>query len=167
MAYHGIAECSAGKRNGSRAWWRPMARQPAMRHLWRLHRCGDAESAPGGAAQSGLCGRVRLPDQLGFTSAQVKNPDESAVVEDIERILRALAGVRLPAQPGTSTIRTSPWRSGRLRRCARCAGCEAPARLRLRGVGRLGLASDESKQALPVSARSNIAAALVGVSTHR
>ena len=37
-------------------------RQPAIRHLRRLHRRRDAEGAPRGAAQSGLRGRVRLPD---------------------------------------------------------------------------------------------------------
>jgi LmbE family N-acetylglucosaminyl deacetylase len=102
MAYHGIAECFGRKDK----WF-----------------TGVVATNGAGSPRSGIYGdytdeemqQVRLVEQrkaayvgeyacqiqLGFTSAQVKNPDESAVVEDLcADPARGPAGVRLPAQPG-------------------------------------------------------------------
>jgi len=133
--------------------------QPAMRHLRRLHRCGDAESAPGGAAQSGLCGRVRLPDSARLHQRSGEDPDESAVVEDIERILRAarpeFVYLHNLADKHDTHIAVALRSIAALRavrpdvKPRRVYGCE---------VWRdLDWLPDESKQVLPVSARSNIA----------
>jgi LmbE family N-acetylglucosaminyl deacetylase len=166
MAYHGIAECFGRKEK----WF-----------------TGVVATNGAGSPRSGIYGdstdeemqKVRLVEQrkaayvgeyacqiqLGFTSSQVKNPDESAVVEDIERILRAArpefvylhnladkhdthVAVALRSIAALRAVR-------RELKPQRVYGCE---------VWRdLDWLPDESKQALPVSARSNIAAALVGV----
>jgi len=90
MAYHGIAECFGRKDK----WF-----------------TGVVATNGAGSPRSGIYGdytdeemqKVRLAEQrkaacvgeyacqiqLGFTSSQVKNPDESAVVEDLQQILRA------------------------------------------------------------------------------
>ena len=166
MAYHGIAECFGRKDK----WF-----------------TGVVATNGAGSPRSGIYGdstdeemqQVRLVEQrkaayegeyacqiqLGFTSAQVRNPDESAVVEDIQRILRAArpefvylhnladkhdthVAVALRSIAALRAVRPDV-------RPRRVYGCE---------VWRdLDWLPDESKQALPVSARSNIAAALVGV----
>jgi len=166
MAYHGIAECFGRKDK----WF-----------------TGVVATNGAGSPRSGIYGdstdeemqKVRLVEQrkaayvgeyacqiqLGFTSAQVRNPDESAVVEDIQRILRAArpefvylhnladkhdthVAVALRSIAALRAVRPDV-------RPQRVYGCE---------VWRdLDWLPDESKQALPVSARSNIAAALVGV----
>jgi LmbE family N-acetylglucosaminyl deacetylase len=166
MAYHGIAECFGRKDK----WF-----------------TGVVATNGAGSPRSGIYGdstdeemqKVRLVEQrkaayvgeyacqiqLGFTSAQVRNPDESAVVEDIQRILRAArpefvylhnladkhdthVAVALRSIAALRAVRPDV-------RPRRVYGCE---------VWRdLDWLPDESKQALPVSARSNIAAALVGV----
>ena len=64
-------------------------RQPAHRHLWRLHRRADAEGARDRAAQGRLRRRVRLPDPARLHQRAVKNPKETAVVADLEKILLA------------------------------------------------------------------------------
>ena len=166
MAYHGIAECFGRKEK----WF-----------------TGVVATNGAGSPRSGIYGdytdeemqKVRLAEQrkaayvgeyacqiqLGFTSSQVKNPDESAVGEDIERILRAArpefvylhnladkhdthVAVALRSVAALRAVRPDV-------KPKRVYGCE---------VWRdLDWLPDESKQALPVSARSNIAAALVGV----
>jgi LmbE family N-acetylglucosaminyl deacetylase len=103
--------------------------------------------------------------QLGFTSDQVKDPREGALVEDLRQILRAArpefvylhnladkhdthVAVTLRSIAALRAIRPDV-------KPKRVYGCE---------VWRdLDWLPDESKQALPVSSRSNIAAALVGV----
>jgi len=166
MAYHGIAECFARKDK----WF-----------------TGVVATNGAGSPRSGIYGdstdeemqQVRLVEQrkaayvgeyacqiqLGFTSSQVKSPHESALVEDLQQILRAArpefvylhnladkhdthVAVALRSIAALRAVRpdTIP---------RRVYGCE---------VWRdLDWLPDESKQALPVSARSNIAAALVGV----
>jgi LmbE family N-acetylglucosaminyl deacetylase len=166
MAYHGIAECFGRKEK----WF-----------------TGVVATNGAGSPRSGIYGdstdeemqKVRLVEQrkaayvgeyacqiqLGFTSAQVKNPDESALVEDLQRILRAArpefvylhnladkhdthVAVALRSIAALRAVRAEV-------KPKRVYGCE---------VWRdLDWLPDESKQALPVSARSNIAAALVGV----
>jgi LmbE family N-acetylglucosaminyl deacetylase len=166
MAYHGIAECFGRKEK----WF-----------------TGVVATNGAGSPRSGIYGdstdeemqKVRLVEQrkaayvgeyacqiqLGFTSSQVKNPDETALVEDIEQILRAArpqfvylhnladkhdthVAVALRSIAALRAVRPDV-------KPKRVYGCE---------VWRdLDWLPDESKQALPVSARSNIAAALVGV----
>jgi LmbE family N-acetylglucosaminyl deacetylase len=166
MAYHGIAECFGRKDK----WF-----------------TGVVATNGAGSPRSGIYGdstdeemqKVRLVEQrkaayvgeyacqiqLGFTSSQVKDPHDSAVVEDLERILRAArpefvylhnladkhdthVAVALRSVAALRAVRPDV-------KPERVYGCE---------VWRdLDWLPDESKQALPVSARSNIAAALVGV----
>jgi LmbE family N-acetylglucosaminyl deacetylase len=166
MAYHGIAECFGRKDRGF---------------------TGVVVTNGAGSPRAGIYGqytddemqKVRLVEQrkaayvgeyacqiqLGFTSSQVKNPKETAVVEDLAAILRATRpkvvylhnladkhdthiGVSLRAIAAMRAVRGefTP---------EKVYGCE---------VWRdLDWLPDSDKQALPVSARSNIAASLVGV----
>jgi len=166
MAYHGIAECFGRKDK----WF-----------------TGVVATNGAGSPRSGIYGdytdeemqKVRLAEQrkaacvgeyacqiqLGFTSSQVKNPDESAVVEDLQQILRAArpefvylhnladkhdthVAVALRSIAALRAVRPDV-------KPRRVWGCEVWRDLDWLPV--------ESKQALPVSARPNIAAALVGV----
>jgi LmbE family N-acetylglucosaminyl deacetylase len=164
MAYHGIAECFGAKDK----WF-----------------TGVVVTNGAGSPRSGIYGdyndeqmqRVRLIEQrkaayvgeyscqiqLGFSSAQVKNPNETAVVDDLKQILQAAKpeivylhnladkhdthiAVSLRAMAALRAVETKP---------KKVYGCE---------VWRdLDWMLDDDKQVLPVSARSNIAAALVGV----
>jgi len=166
MAYHGIAECF-GRRD---RWF-----------------TGVVVTNGAGSARSGIYGdytddemqKVRLVEQrkaayvgeyacqvqLGFGSAQVKNPRETAVVDDLVRLLRATrpeivylhnladkhdthVAVALRAILALRAVRAEV-------RPKKVYGCE---------VWRdLDWLPDPDKHALPVSARSNLAAALVGV----
>jgi LmbE family N-acetylglucosaminyl deacetylase len=166
MAYHGIAECFGRKDK----WF-----------------TGVVATNGAGSPRSGIYGdytdeemqKVRLAEQrkaayvgeyacqiqLGFASALVKNPDESAVVEDLMQILRAarpeLVYLHNLADKHDTHVAVALRSIAALRAVRpdvqpkRVYGCE---------VWRdLDWLPDESKQALPVSARPNIAAALVGV----
>jgi LmbE family N-acetylglucosaminyl deacetylase len=166
MAYHGIAECFGRKEK----WF-----------------TGVVVTNGAGSPRSGIYGdytdeemqKVRLAEQrkaayvgeyacqiqLGFTSAQVKDPNESAVVEDLEQILRVarpeFVYLHNLADKHDTHVAVALRSIAALRavpqdvKPKRVYGCE---------VWRdLDWLPDESKQALPVSARSNIAAALVGV----
>lgn len=166
MAYHGVAECF-GRQD---RWF-----------------SGVVVTNGAGSPRSGIYGqytdeqmqKVRLVEQrkaayvgdyacqiqLGFTSAQVKNPAETAVVDDLKSILLAskpevvylhnLAdkhdthiGVALRCIAALRAVREQV-------KPKKVYGCE---------VWRdLDWLPDEDKQALAASARSNIAAALVGV----
>ena len=103
--------------------------------------------------------------QLGFSSAQVKNPKETVVVADLVKILRAsrpeIVYLHNPADKHDTHIGVVLRSIAALRevrdevRPQKVYGCE---------VWRdLDWLPDEVKQVLPVSARSNIASALVGV----
>ena len=166
MAYHGIAECFG------------------LKDKWFT---GVVVTNGAGSPRSGIYGeytdaemqKVRLIEQrkaayvgeyacqiqLGFTSAEVKDRNSPAVVEDLARILRTARpevvylhnladkhdthiGVSLRAIAALRAVRaeTQP---------KKVYGCE---------VWRdLDWLQDDDKQLLPASARSNIAAALVGV----
>ena len=103
--------------------------------------------------------------QLGYTSAQVKDPAQTRAGggPDADPARRA-AGVRLPAQPGGQARYPRGGGAPRHPRCAQCAAETCRRRVYGCEVWRdLDWLRDEDKQALPVSARSNIAAALVGV----
>jgi LmbE family N-acetylglucosaminyl deacetylase len=166
MAYHGVAECFG------------------LKDKWFT---GVVVTNGAGSPRSGIYGgytdaemqKVRILEQrkaayvgeyacqiqLGFTSAQVKDRTETAVVESLVAVLRATKpevvylhnladkhdthiGVSLNAIKALRAVHaeTQP---------LKVYGCE---------VWRdLDWLMDDDKQALPVSARSNIAASLVGV----
>jgi len=166
MAYHGIAECFG------------------LKDKWFT---GVVVTNGAGSPRSGIYGdytdeemqKVRLIEQrkaayvgdyacqlqLGFTSGQVKNPKETVVVQDLAAILRAARPeyvyLHNLADKHDTHIGVVLRSIAALRAVAaetkpkKVYGCE---------VWRdLDWMPDEDKQALPVSARSNIAAALVGV----
>jgi len=166
MAYHGVAECF-GRQD---KWF-----------------TGVVVTNGAGSPRSGIYGdytdqqmqQVRVIEQrkaafvgeyacqiqLAFTSAEVKNPKETAVVSDLEQILLAAnpeyVYLHNPADKHDThvgvTMRTiTALRNVRDRvKPRKVYGCE---------VWRdLDWMTDEDKQILGVSARPNIAAALVGV----
>ena len=166
MAYHGVAECFG------------------LKDKWFT---GVVVTNGAGSPRSGIYGdytdaemqKVRLIEQrkaayvgeyaaqiqLGFTSSQVKNPAETAVVDDLKAVLRATRpqfvylhnladkhdthiGVAMRCIAALRAVRGEV-------KPAKVYGCE---------VWRdLDWLSDEEKQVLPCSARPNVAAALVGV----
>lgn len=166
MAYHGIAACFGQ----SDRWF-----------------TGVVATNGAGSSRSGIYGRytdeemqkVRLREQrkaayvgeyacqiqLGYSSAQVKNPAESAVVEDLAAILRAakpeVVYLHNLADKHDTHVAVALRSIAALRavradcRPKQVYGCE---------VWRdLDWLPDDGKQALPVSARSNLAASLVGI----
>ncbi len=166
MAYHGIAECFGRKDK----WF-----------------AGVVVTNGAGSPRSGIYGgytdeemqKVRLIEQrkaayvgdygcqaqLGFTSGQVKNPKETAVVDDLKQILLAarpeVVYLHNLADKHDTHIGVSLRAIAALRAVA---GQTKPKKIYGCEVWRdLDWLSDDEKQALPVSARSNIAAALVGV----
>jgi len=89
MAYHGIAQCFGNREQ----WFTGMvvtngAGSPRTgiygtytdEEMQRVRRIEQRKAA--------FVGEYACQVQLGFTSAQVKNPGEAAVVEDLEQILR-------------------------------------------------------------------------------
>jgi LmbE family N-acetylglucosaminyl deacetylase len=166
MAYHGVAECFGRKDRGF---------------------TGVVVTNGAGSPRSGIYGqytdeemqKVRLIEQrkaayvgeyaaqiqLGFSSAMVKNPRETAVVDDLAAILRATKpkvvymhnlADKHDTHIGVSTRAIAALRAVRGEtRPEKVYGCEV-----WRDLDWLG---DDEKQALPVSERANIAAALVGV----
>lgn len=166
MAYHGIAECF-GRRD---CWF-----------------TGVVVTNGAGSPRAGIYGsytdeqmqQVRLTEQrkaayvgeyacqvqLGYSSAQVKDPNEGAVIEDLQQTLRAarpdVVYLHNLADKHDTHIAvalrsiTALRAAGGAVRPKKVYGCE---------VWRdLDWLPDADKQVLPVSARSNVAAALVGV----
>jgi LmbE family N-acetylglucosaminyl deacetylase len=166
MAYHGVAECFG------------------QRDKWFT---GVVVTNGAGSPRSGIYGqytdeemqKVRLIEQrkaayvgeyacqiqLGFTSSEVKNPKVSTVVEDLSAILRTAQPeyvyLHNPADKHDTHIGVTMRSIAALRavrdqvKPKKVYGCE---------VWRdLDWLPDDVKQVLPSSARSNIAAALVGV----
>jgi LmbE family N-acetylglucosaminyl deacetylase len=166
MAYHGIAECF-----GSADRWFT----------------GVVVTNGAGSARSGIYGRysdeemqkVRLREQrkaayvgeyacqvqLGFTSARVKNAQERAVVEDLGKVLRATRPQVVYLHNLADKHDTHVAVALRALAALRSGGPEVrPKRVYGCEVWRdLDWLVDTDKQALPVSARSNVAASLVGV----
>jgi LmbE family N-acetylglucosaminyl deacetylase len=166
MAYHGVAECFGRKDR----WFTGVV---------VTNGAGSPRAGIYGAYTDEEMQRVRLIEQrkaayvgeyacqiqLGFSSAAVKNPRETAVIEDLQQILRAAkpevvylhnladkhdthVGVAMRCIAALRAVRGEV-------KPKKVYGCE---------VWRdLDWLPDTDKQALPVSARSNIAAALVGV----
>ena len=166
MAYHGIAECFGQKDK----WFSGVV---------VTNGAGSPRSGIYGAYTDEQMQKVRLVEQrkaafvgeygcqvqLGFTSAEVKNPKTSVVVDDLERILRAarpeVVYLHNPADKHDTHVAVTLRAIAALRAARaevkprRVYGCE---------VWRdLDWLPDDDKRPLPVSARSNIAAALVGV----
>jgi LmbE family N-acetylglucosaminyl deacetylase len=166
MAYHGIAECFGQKDK----WF-----------------SGVVVTNGAGSPRAGIYGsytdaemqRVRLMEQrkaayvgdyaaqiqLGFTSAAVKNPDAPAVVDDLKQIIRVarpdIVYLHNPADKHDTHI-------GVLLRCLAALrsldAVDRPGKVYGCDVWRdLDWLADDEKQLLPVSAKPNIAAALVGV----
>jgi LmbE family N-acetylglucosaminyl deacetylase len=166
MAYHGIAECFA------------------QRDKWFT---GVVATDGAGSPRTGIYGectdeemqRIRLVEQrkaayvgayacqiqLGFTSAQVKDPCETQVTGNLAAILRAarpdVVYLHNLADKHDTHVAVALKAIGALRavrqetRPKKVYGCE---------VWRdLDWLSDQDKQPLPVSQRPNIAAALLGV----
>jgi LmbE family N-acetylglucosaminyl deacetylase len=166
MAYHGIAQCfgrpdrwfsavivtngAGSPRNGIYAGYTDEEMQKVRLREQR---------------KAAYVGEYACQVQLGFTSAQAKNGAESATMEDLKQILMAArpetvylhnladkhdthVAVALRSIAALRAVRDQV-------RPKKVYGCE---------VWRdLDWLPDEDKQALPVSARSNLAAALVGV----
>jgi LmbE family N-acetylglucosaminyl deacetylase len=166
MAYHGIAECF-----GRRDKW--------FSGVVVTNGAGSPRSGIYGAYTDDEMQKVRVVEQrkaayvgeygcqiqLGFTSAEVKNARETAVVEDLSRILVAAQPewvyLHNPADKHDTHVGVTMRAIAALRevrdrvKVKKVIGCE---------VWRdLDWLTDEDKQILPVSARSNIAASLVGV----
>ncbi len=166
MAYHGIAACF-----GRRDQW--------FTGVVVTNGAGSSRSGIYGAYTDEEMQKVRVTEQrkaayvgeyacqvqLGYSSAQVKNPRETTVGDDLAKLLRAArpeivylhnfadkhdthVAVALRSIAALRAVRAEV-------RPKKVYGCE---------VWRdLDWLPDSDKQALPVSARSNVAAALVGV----
>ncbi len=166
MAYHGIAECF-----GRTDRW--------FTGVIVTNGAGSPRTGIYGAYTDEQMKKVRILEQrkaayvgeyacqiqLGFRSAQVKDPQETEVVAELGSILRAtrpeIVYLHNPADKHDTHIGVMLRSIAALRaagddvRPRKVYGCE---------VWRdLDWLPDEVKQVLPVSARSNIASALVGV----
>ncbi|MBZ5578293.1 MAG: PIG-L family deacetylase [Acidobacteriia bacterium] len=166
MAYHGIGECF-----GQRDRW--------FTGVVMTNGAGSPRAGIYGGATDEEMQTVRLREQrkaayvgeyacqvqLGFTSSQVKNPAETAVVGDLKQILRAaqpeIVYLHNLADKHDTHVAAALRSIAALRavrdqvRPKKVYGCEV-----WRGLDWL---PDETKQALPVSERSNLASALVEV----
>ena len=166
MAYHGIAECF-----GLEDRW--------FSGVVVTNGAGSPRSGIYGAYTDEQMQKVRLLEQrkaayvgeyaaqvqLGFTSGQVKNPKETVVIEDLKKILLAarprIVYLHNLADKHDTHVAVSLRSIAALRalrgeyKPEKVYGCE---------VWRdLDWLPDAEKQVLPCSARSNVAAALVGV----
>jgi len=166
MAYHGVAECFG------------------LKDKWFT---GVVVTNGAGSPRSGIYGgytdeqmqQVRVVEQrkaayvgeyacqiqLGFTSSEVKSPKGTAVVEDLQAIFAAANPEYIylhnPADKHDTHVGTMMRAIAALRALG---GTVAPKKVYGCEVWRdLDWLPDADKQVLPVSARSNIAAALVGV----
>ena len=166
MAYHGIAECFGS----SDKWF-----------------TGVVVTNGAGSPRTGIYGnytdeqmqRVRIVEQrkaayvgeyacqiqLGFTSTEVKTPPATDVVADLVQILKAarpeIVYLHNPADKHDTHLGVTVRAIAALRQAG---GDAAPKKVYGCEVWRdLDWLLDEDKQVLPVSARSNVAAALVGV----
>jgi LmbE family N-acetylglucosaminyl deacetylase len=166
MAYHGVAECFGLKdrwftgvvvTNGAGSPRSGIYRDYTDEEMQKVRLIEQRKAA--------FVGDYAAQLQLGFTSSQVKNPKETAVVDDIAAILRAtrpeVVYLHNLADKHDTHIAVAKRCIAALRavraetRPRKVYGCE---------VWRdLDWLADSEKVALPVSARSNIAAALVGV----
>ena len=166
MAYHGVAECFGLKdrwftgvvvTNGAGSPRSGIYANYTDEEMQKVRLIEQRKAA--------YIGEYACQIQLGFTSGEVKNPKETAVVEDLSGILRAakpeIVYLHNPADKHDTHVGVTMRAIAALRavsgetRPQKVYGCE---------VWRdLDWLPDQVKQVLPASARSNIAAALVGV----
>jgi LmbE family N-acetylglucosaminyl deacetylase len=164
MAYHGIAECfgvpdkwftGVVVTNGAGSPRTGIYGQYTDDEMQKVRLLEQRKAA--------YVGEYACQIQLAFTSSEVKNPKETVVVEDIARILRAAKPdyvyLHNPADKHDTHIGVTIRSIAALRavehKPKKVFGCE---------VWRdLDWLPDEVKIVLPASARSNIAASLVGV----
>ncbi len=166
MAYHGIAECFGRKdrwftgvvaTNGAGSPRSGIYGQYTDEEMQRVRLIEQRKAA--------YVGDYAIQVQLGYTSAEVKDAANQGLVEDFEEVLRAarpeVVYLHNPADKHDTHVAVMMRSLAALRavrgetRPRKVYGCE---------VWRdLDWLPDDAKQALPVSARSNIAAALVGV----
>jgi LmbE family N-acetylglucosaminyl deacetylase len=166
MAYHGIAECFG--RNDKWFAGVVVTNGAGSPRTGIYGHFSDEEMQKVRAVEqrkAAFVGEYGCQIQLGFSSSEVKNPKTAAVVEDLERILRiAKPGVvylHNPADKHDTHVAVA-MRSIAALRAVR--GEASPQAVYGCEVWRdLDWLQDEDKRPLPVSARSNIAAALVGV----
>jgi len=166
MAYHGIAECFG---RSDRWFSGVVATTGAGSPRTGIYSAYTDEQMQQvrliEQRKAAFVGEYACQAQLGFTSGQVKNPDETAVVEDLQQILRVaqpeIVYLHNLADKHDTHVAAALRSIAALRalpsqvRPKKVYGCE---------VWRdLDWLPDEDKQMLPASARSNIAAALVGV----
>ena len=165
MAYHGIAECFGRKdkwftgvvvTNGAGSPRSGIYADYTDEEMQKVRIIEQRKAA--------YVGEYACQAQLGYSSAQVKNPDDRAVIEDLEQVLRAarpeIVYLHNLADKHDTHVAVALRSIAALRNVAdhkpaKVYGCE---------VWRdLDWLPDRDKQVLPASARPNIAAALVGV----
>ncbi|MEO8597878.1 MAG: PIG-L family deacetylase [Candidatus Solibacter sp.] len=166
MAYHGVAECFGRKdqwftgvvvTNGAGSPRNGIYGDYTDEEMQQVRVLEQRKAA--------FVGEYACQLQLAFTSAEVKNPNEPAVVADLEKILLAAGPeyvyLHNPADKHDTHVAVTLRAIAALRNVRdrvavkKVYGCE---------VWRdLDWLPDEDKQVLGVSARPNIAAALVGV----
>ena len=166
MAYHGIAECFGLKdkwftgvvvTNGAGSPRSGIYSDYSDAEMQKVRLMEQRKAA--------YVGEYACQIQLGFTSAEVKDRGSSPVVEDLTAILRATRpevvylhnlADKHDTHIGVSLCAIAALRAARAEtRPKRVYGCE---------VWRdLDWLQDDDKRLLPASARSNIAASLVGV----
>jgi LmbE family N-acetylglucosaminyl deacetylase len=166
MAYHGIAECFGRKDKwftGVVATNGAGSPRSGIYGVWTDEQMQQVRVVE--QRKAAYVGEYACQIQLGFTTSQVKDPHENAFVEDLQQILVAarpeFVYLHNLADKHDTHVAVALRSIAALRalrpdvKPQRVYGCE---------VWRdLDWLPDEAKQALPVSARSNIAAALVGV----
>ena len=166
MAYHGIAQCFASREqwftgvvvtNGAGSPRTGIYGAHTDDEMQQVRRIEQRKAA--------YVGEYACQVQLGFTSAQVKNPSDAAVVEDLEQILRAAQPKAVYLHNLADKHDTHVAVALRSIQALRALPAEIkPKKVYGCEVWRdLDWLVDEDKQILPASARSNIAAALVGV----
>jgi len=166
MAYHGIAECFGLKdkwftgvvvTNGAGSPRSGIYGDYTDEEMQRVRRTEQRKAA--------YVGEYAAQIQLMFPSSAVKNPNKTAVIEDIRNILLATRPeyvyLHNLADKHDTHIGVALRSIAALRAVA---GQMTPKKVYGCEVWRdLDWLADEEKQVLPVSARSNIAASLVGV----
>ena len=166
MAYHGVAECFGRKdkwftgvvvTNGAGSPRTGIYGDYTDEEMQQVRVLEQRKAA--------YVGEYACQIQLAFTSSEVKDPKEGVVCEDLAKILLAAKPeyvyLHNPADKHDTHVASMMRAIGAMRavrdqvKPKKVYGCE---------VWRdLDWLLDEDKQVLPVSARSNIAAALVGV----
>jgi LmbE family N-acetylglucosaminyl deacetylase len=169
MAYHGIAECFGRKdrwftgvvvTNGAGSPRNGIYGDYTDEEMQQVRRVEQKKAA--------FVGDYAAQVQLGFPSSEVKNEANPAVVEDLQQILRAtrpeVVYLHNPADKHDTHIAVMLRSLAALRAVSAMGDGTRPKKVYGCEVWRdLDWMLDEDKQALPVSARSNIAASLVGV----